>query len=190
MWQSMASNSVILAIVGMPGSGKSVAAAYLSKKGYPVLRFGDVTDQGVKEQGLPLTEENEKAFREKLRQELGMAVYAIKIEPRINETLHSGVAIVVLDGLYSWEEYEYLIGKFPGLKLLAVYAQPEIRYERLGKRTVRPLSREEARARDVAEIKNSNKGGPIAIADYLVINNADEPSLYRQLDPVLGEIRG
>jgi len=186
----MSNNRVVLAIVGMPGAGKSVACDYLAKKGYSVLRFGDATDQGVKEQGLPLNEENERAFREKLRQELGMAAYAIKIEPRINETLHSGVAIAVLDGLYSWEEYEYLIGKFPELKLLAVYAQPEIRYERLEKRTVRPLSREEARARDVAEIKNLNKGGPIAIADYLVTNNLDEAALIVQLDQVLTDVLG
>ncbi len=178
-----------MAIVGMPGSGKSVAGGYLAKKGFPVLRFGDATDKGLKEQGLPETEENERAYREKLRQELGMAAYAIKIEPRINQVLATA-PLVVLDGLYSWEEYEYLIGKFPELKLLAVYARPEIRYERLAGRPVRPLSRQQARARDMAEIKNLNKGGPIAVADYLVTNNADESSLYGQLDQVLEEVRG
>lgn len=186
----MDSNKIILAIVGMPGAGKSLVSEYLAKKGYPVLRFGDATDKGLKEQGLSLTEDNEKAYREKLRKELGMAAYAIKIEPRIIEAFHPGAEMVILDGLYSFEEYEYLIGKFSGLKLLAVYAQPEIRYERLAGRTVRPLSRDKARARDVAEIKNLNKGGPIAIADYLVTNNQDEAALTTQLDRVLTDVLG
>lgn len=184
----MASNNV-LAVVGMPGAGKSLICSYFLKKGYPVLRFGDATDRGLKEQGLPLTEENERAYREKLRQSLGMAAYAIKIEPRINQVL-AKASLVILDGLYSFEEYEYLLGKFPILKLLAVYARPEIRYQRLSQRPVRPLAPKEARDRDVAEIVNLNKGGPIAMADYLVTNNLDETALITQLDQVLTDVIG
>ena len=64
---------VIIAVVGMAGSGKSVVSDYLKSKGYPVLRFGDETDLGLKAQNLPLTPENEKQYRENLRRELGMA---------------------------------------------------------------------------------------------------------------------
>src|SRR3989339_1731240 len=98
----MNSNQTILAIVGMPGAGKSVAAEYFSKKSYPVVRFGAVTDEGLKTEGLEINPENEKAFREKLRQELGMAAYAIKVEPLISAAL-AKANLVILDGLYSWE---------------------------------------------------------------------------------------
>lgn len=165
----------LIAIVGMPGAGKSLVADFFRKKGISVLRFGDQTDIGLKELGLPLTEKNERMYREQLRRELGMAAMAIKIEPRILAAAKERDTIV-LDGLYSWEEYTYLSQKFPELKLLCVWAPPEVRYARLSKRPVRPLTREEARSRDIAEIENLNKGGPIAIADVLIINETNDPA--------------
>ncbi len=169
----------------MAGAGKSEACAYLASKGYPVLRFGDETDRGLKLQGQTLNEENERKYRENLRKELGMAAYAIKIEPRIREAFHPGVECIVLDGLYSWEEYLYLMPKFPQLKLLAIYARPEVRYQRLAVRSVRQLTPQQARQRDIAEIEEIHKAGPIALADFLVDNNGSLDSLHRQLDQVI-----
>ncbi len=171
----------VIAIVGMAGAGKSEASQYLATKGFPVLRFGDETDRGVKAQGLPLNEANERKYREALRQELGMAAYAVKIEPRIREALKTSDT-VILDGLYSWEEYLFLMPKFPELKLVAIYARPEIRYARLNERAVRPLTPEMARKRDIAEIEKIHKAGPIAIADDLVDNNGDLDALHKQLE--------
>lgn len=171
----------LIAIVGMPGAGKSIAADFFRGKGLPVLRFGDQTDIGLKELGLPLTEVNERKYRENLRAELGMAAMAIKIEPRIRKALEES-NIVVLDGLYSWEENVYLKEKFPSIELLCIYARPETRYERLGRRPVRRLGRKEAEGRDYAEIENLNKGGPIALADYLIINEGTEDEFRGHLE--------
>jgi len=179
-----------LAVVGMAGAGKSEACTYLASKGYPVLRFGDETDRGLRLQGLSLQEDNERKYRESLRKELGMAAYAIKIEPRIRQVLStSKVESIILDGLYSWEEYLYLQPKFPQLKLLAIYARPEVRYRRLAVREVRRLTPEQARARDIAEIEKVHKAGPIAIADYLIDNNGSISSLKEQLDSFLSTFR-
>lgn len=178
----------LIAIVGMPGAGKSLVADFFRKKGIPVLRFGDQTDIGLKELGLPLNEKNERMYREKIRKELGMIAMAIKIEPRILSAVKEH-STVVLDGLYSWEEYTYLVQKFPQLQLLCVYAPPETRYRRLSQRPVRPLDHDTARSRDIAEIEHLNKGGPIAIADYMVVNETNNPddlhktlrTLYRKI---------
>lgn len=164
------STPIIIAVIGMAGSGKSVACEYFKAQGYPVLRFGDQTDLGLKEQSLPLTPANEKQYRENLRKELGMAAYAIKIYPRIQAASRYHPGVVILDGLYSWEEYLYLKEKLPQLKLLAIYSRPEIRWERLKNRPIRPLTEVEAKARDLAELNNLNKAEPIALADYLVVN--------------------
>jgi dephospho-CoA kinase len=177
----MTDNLRLIAIVGMPGAGKSLAADFFRSKGLPVLRFGDQTDIGLEEQGLPLIEANERKYREDLRRELGMAAMAIKIKPRIEKALEKS-STVILDGLYSWEEYVHLKEKFPSIELLCIYARPETRYSRLGHRPVRPLGRKEAEGRDISEIENLNKGGPIARADYLVINEGTEGEFRKNLE--------
>jgi dephospho-CoA kinase len=171
----------LIAIVGMPGAGKSEAAYFFHKKGFPILRFGDQTDIGLTEIGKEINEKNERWYRESIRQELGMAAMAIKIEPRIIKTAgkHS---TIILDGLYSWEEYVFLKSKFPHLKLLCIYASPQIRYDRLLKRKIRKLTKEEAKSRDVAELEQLNKGGPIAVADYLIKNEENKDRFFIDLE--------
>jgi dephospho-CoA kinase len=171
----------LIAIVGMPGAGKTVAADFFCSKNLPVLRFGDQTDISLKELGLPRNEKNERFVREKLRKDLGMAAMAMKIEPRILEAAKKN-SMIILDGLYSWEEYIYLKRTFPEIQLLCIYAPPKIRYERLGTRAVRPLTQSEAESRDIAEIENLNKGGPIAIADYCIVNDGDEMAFQTRLE--------
>ena len=178
---------ILIAVVGMPGAGKSVSCQHLSKSGFPVLRFGDQVDIGLKELNLPVNEKNERRYREDIRKELGMAAMAIKIEPRVNKAFESS-DVIVLDGLYSWEEYIYLQEKFTHLFLVCIYARPEIRYQRLAKRPVRPLNKKEARSRDIAELENLNKGGPIAITDFLVKNNKKTDKLFQKLDDTLALI--
>lgn len=186
--ETMQKGKILLALVGMPGGGKTEATLYLSQKGIPFVRFGDVTDEALKSSGLSLTQENERKFREKIRQELGMAAYAIKMKPKIDGLLTNN-DVLIIDGLYSWEEYVFLKKEFPSLILVNIFAEPLVRYDRLSKRPVRPLTFDEARQRDIAEIEGLNKGGPIAIADYLIENNGDNlSSFYQKIDSTLSRI--
>lgn len=178
----------IIAIVGMSGAGKSETASFFKKKGFPVLRFGDETDLGLKELGMSLTEKNERWYREKVRKELGMAAYAIRIKPRVDKEAEKS-NVVVLDGLYSWEEFTYLKKKFPDIILLCIYASPKIRYERLNRRKIRGIDAKTARKRDIAELEKLNKGGPIAIADYLIENNKTLSDLEKKLEFFLSSIK-
>ena len=173
----------LIAIVGMPGAGKTVAADFFRSKKIPVLRFGDQTDISLKELSLPRNEKNERFVREKLRQELGMAAYAIKMEPRIREAEKKSY-VIVLDGLRSWEEYVILKEKFPQLLLVCIYAQPDLRYKRLSVRPIRPIPFDQSRGRDIAELVGLNMGGPIAIADYCIVNDGNETVFQRQLETV------
>lgn len=170
----------IIAVVGMSGAGKTTACDFFRNRNFPVLRFGDQTDLGLREMGKELNEENERWYREKLRNELGMAAYAIKIKPRIEETLKNN-KLIVLDGLYSWEEYKYLKNKYKNLLVLCIYASPAVRYKRLRGRKIRKLTTEEARSRDIAELLNLHKGPPIALADYLIKNEKRVGDLNNQL---------
>ena len=120
----------VVALVGMAGSGKSEVARHFEKNGYIRIRFGDITDIEVEKRGLPLNEANERQVREQLRQEHGMAAYAKLNLPRIDEALQK--SNVIVDGLYSWEEF-VLLKDYYGekLNLVAVYSSPKTRHARL-----------------------------------------------------------
>ncbi len=177
----------IIAIVGMCGSGKSVAGAYLEDKGFEKVYFGGVTLEKLKEEGLEVTPENEKYMRQKLREELGMGAFAIILLPKIREL--SNKNNVVLDGLYSWDELKILEEEFrEQLTTIAIIVDKKVRYERLSVRPDRPFNREEAKDRDISEIENIAKAGPIAYADYYIDNNKMIKDLQIRLEEILKEI--
>jgi dephospho-CoA kinase len=177
----------VVAVVGMTGSGKSEVAAIFHEKGFVPVRFGDITDEEVEKLGRPLTEANERTVRERLRKELGMDAYAKLSIPRIDAA--SKKSHVVVDGLYSWEEYIFLKGQYGAdFCVVAVWASPQERYKRLKKRRVRKLTPEEAASRDRAEIENLNKGGPIAMADFTIVNESSLDGLRQNVEGVISAI--
>lgn len=177
----------VVAIVGMCGSGKSVATDILETElGYKKVYFGGVTLEKVKEANLEITPENEKMIREGLRRDLGMGAFAKILLPRIKEYALEGN--VVLDGLYSWDEYKILSEELDNITMIAVITDKNIRYERLAVRDVRPLTKEQAKDRDIAEIENSAKGGPIAFADYFIFNNGSVEEYKDRLLEILKQI--
>ena len=179
----------IIAIVGMCGSGKSVASEILEQMGYNKIYFGGVTMEKLKEANLEVNPENEKMMREKLRKELGMGAFAKILLPKIIES--SKKSDTVLDGLYSWDEFKILKDELgDNLKVIAIIVDKNIRYERLQNRTVRPLTLNEAINRDISEIENSAKGGPIAYADYYIDNNSNLENYKKRLLQIIEEIRG
>ncbi|MBN2084824.1 MAG: AAA family ATPase [Anaerolineales bacterium] len=175
----------IVAIVGMCGSGKSVAGGRLEQLGYVKVYFGGLTIEEVKRRGLEVNEKNERAVREELRETHGMGAFAVLSLPKI-EALRAEGKRVLIDGLYSFSEYKILKQKYgDGLLVVAVVAPRALRYERLAHRPVRPLTEAEAVSRDYAEIDNIEKGGPIALADYTILNDGPVEDLVRQLDRIL-----
>jgi dephospho-CoA kinase len=179
--------NALFAIVGMAGSGKSAACDTLRDLGWGYIRFGQITIDRLKEEGREITEENEKQMREKLREEHGMGAFAVLSLPKIEKALEDGP--VVIDGLYSWSEYKILKEKFRDhIKVIHVYTSPEVRYRRLDRRNhveadgahrMRRLTPQEAKKRDYAEIENIEKGGPIAMADFTVVNEDSLDYLQR-----------
>lgn len=173
----------LYAIVGMCGSGKSIASDYLVSKGFNKVYFGGVTMDKLKEANLEVNPENEKMMREKLRSELGMGAFAIVLLPKIKECINNGNT--VLDGVYSYDEVKILKENFPELKIIAIVCDKDIRYNRLSIRDVRPLTNEEASARDVAEVENIAKAPPIAMADYYILNNGNIEEYKTRLEEIL-----
>lgn len=182
----------LVCLVGMPGAGKSLASDFFARRGYGFVRFGQITLDIVKQGGLEPIEANESKIRLEVRKEHGMGAFAILNIPKIDELLKKGH--VVADGLYSWSEYKILKAKYlEDMIVISIYAPPEMRYNRLANRIMsesdkelrhRPIPREDAKKRDHSELETIEKGGPIAMADFTVLNTGTQEELLLELERI------
>ena len=177
----------IVAVVGMCGSGKSVAVEEFEKRGYQKVYFGAATFELMKEKGWDLTPENEQKAREELRSSGDKGIYAKIYLPKIEELFKQGN--VVIESMYSWSEYKYVKEKFgDAFSVLAIITNTPLRRERLRSRDYRPLTDDESLARDYAEIENIEKGGPIVIADYNILNNTSREDFLKEVNNYLNSL--
>ena len=175
-------NIKIIAVVGMSGSGKSVVVDYLTEKGFPKVYFGGMIYKEMKRRGIEITAdgESEKRFREMIRETEGKDWVVKQVIEEAKNLINAGQKRIVLDGLYSWTEYKILKKEFPG--------QLTVRHFRVGKRPERPFNTKEIQERDRSEVENLEKGGPIAMADYYVLNDESVAKLHDDVDVILDRI--
>ena len=74
------------------------------------------------------------------------------------------------------------------LTFIAIVVDKKLRYKRVAERPDRPFDSAAIRERDRSEIENLEKGGPIAAADYYILNNGPKEEIYSRLDEILKEI--
>lgn len=181
------SRKILLAIVGLSGAGKTEATGFFREKEFPIVSFSNVINDYVDHHKLKHTEAVHKKLRVEFRQKYGMEAMAVLNKTKIqDEFRHSN--FVVIDGLYSWEEYLYLRKEFPRIKLflLAMHADKLLRYKRVNVRKYRRgLSGPD---RDLHELSNLHKGAPIAFADFIVFNNGTLKTLYDNLEDVYRQV--
>ena len=175
----------IIALVGLAGSGKSSAVEYLTEKGFPKIYFGGVIYKAMDEAGIEKTWDNQQQFREEIRRREGKDFVIKRVIKNIHDLINAGQNKIVLDGLYTWSEYKLLKHEFPGqVVVIAIVTPKYLRYQRMAKRIERPMQPHEVDQRDWSEIENLEKGGPIAIADYFIINDGSLEQLHQKIDAV------
>lgn len=178
----------IVAVLGLPGSGKSEAINYLLKKlNWPKVYFGEVTFDELKKRGLEVNEINERKVREELRAQFGQDYYAKKVIEKIEKILSGNILV---ESLYSWVEYLEFKKKFgDNFVAVVVYASPKIRYARLANRPTRPLTSTEAQSRDYSQIEKLFQAGPIVMAEYTLINEGSLKDLYQQIEKIIKKLK-
>ncbi|MCL2173950.1 AAA family ATPase [Candidatus Saccharibacteria bacterium] len=181
----------IIALVGMMGAGKGVSVEHLTKKfDWPSVYFGGMVYEEVAKRGLDIVKD-EIFVREDMRAKEGPAVLAKRAATKARELLANGAKVVVLDGLYSWTEEKFLRQEFGDeIITIAIIVSKKLRRQRALERKdkKRQYTMEEIIRREVAEIENLEKGGPIAFADFYVMNNGSFDELYRQLDQIIESV--
>jgi dephospho-CoA kinase len=151
----------IVVFVGMPGAGKSTCVDHLTALGLPKVYFGGIVVDETQRRYGEVSEALEKVVRED----------------------------IIADGLYSWTEYKIFKDRYGNdAVIIAITAPRHVRHERLARRPIRPLTDTEVTTREYAEIENIEKGGPIANADYTLVNNTTPENLIAQLDAALVDI--
>jgi len=173
----------VIGIVGLPGSGKSEAAAVAETLGVPVVTMGDVIRQACRDRGLdPATHHGEVA--QALREEGGPAAIADRSLPMIRDALDENDTVLV-DGIRSGTEVERFEEAFgDDFLLVNVYAPFELRNERITTRGRDNADAESLRERDERE-RGFGMDDAIERADVTVENTGSLESFQEEIEELL-----
>lgn len=163
----------VVAVCGMPGSGKGEFAAVLELQGVPVLSMGDMVRAEVKRQNLV---ESPGIFGEiaaQLRAEHGEDVLAVRLADAVDELLVSH-PIVLIEGMRGTAERIVFSQRWSeAFASVAVEASPDVRFTRIQNR-----GRSEDGDRASFEVRDTREIGwgldqIILEADHHIDNNLD-----------------
>ena len=181
----------VIGIVGLPGSGKSEAAAVAREAGVPVVTMGDVIRRECRDRDLdPATYHGEVASA--LREEGGKGAIAERSLPIIEDALESADTVLV-DGIRSDIEATRFEAAFgDAFTLVAIEAPFETRAERVdarGRDTPTSEGGESLEARDERE-RGFGMGDAIADADVTIDNTDSLDTFYERVRALLGDGAG
>ena len=170
----------VYGIVGLPGSGKTEAAAVARELDVPVVTMGDVIRAASRDRGLdPATHHGEVA--KALREEDGPAAIAEASLPHIEDELDTSESVVV-DGIRSDAEVKRFEAAFgEDFLLVSVEAPFETRAQRLdlrGRDATAEDGGESLQDRDDRE-RGFGTGEAMAMAD-VTIENVDTLAEFQQ----------
>ena len=163
----------VVAVCGMPGSGKGEFASVLNNHGIPVLSMGDMVRAEVRRLEL---EESPGIFGEiaaQLRAEHGEDVLAVRLADAVDELLKTN-DIVLIEGMRGTAERVVFEQRWKkNFFSLAVDASPDTRFTRIQNR-----GRSEDGDRAAFEKRDNRERGwglesIIREADFLIDNNID-----------------
>ena len=144
----------VVAVCGMPGSGKGEFAAVLAASGVPIVSMGDMIRAEVRSQGLVEEPHVFGQVAASLRAEHGEEVLAVRLCDRVDELLgdHS---LVLIEGLRGTAEDAVFSARWGKIyRTVAIEADNELRLERILQR-----GRSEDGDRAAFETRNERERG-------------------------------
>ena len=151
----------------MPGAGKSTIAEGLKPKGYDIVNMGNAVREEAKKRNLESTSSNLGKLMLELREKNGPGAIAELIKPKIES---STADVILIDGVRSNDEIQVL-RKFGNVKLLAIHASTDTRFDFLQKRgrSDDPQTKDNFDERDNREL-GVGISNPIALSDDAISN--------------------
>jgi len=167
----MSSEKLVVAVAGMPGSGKSIFVNTAIQAGYEVVVMGDEVREEAKRRNMPPTAENIGKIMLALRRTEGEAVIAKRCIPEIEKTKKQKI---VVDGIRSLSEVEEFKKHFKNFTLVAIHSSTETRFRRVfyRQRSDDPADWQVFQERDLREL-GVGLGNAIAMAEYIIVNEGE-----------------
>lgn len=163
----------VVAVCGMPGSGKGEFAAVLDQAGIPIVSMGDMIRAEVRQRGLVEEPHVFGQIAAELRAQHGEEVLAVRLCERVDELLEDH-PLVLIEGLRGTAEDEVFSQRWGELyRTIAIVADAELRFERIQQR-----GRSEDGDREAFEARNERERGwgledLIEVANDFISNDAD-----------------
>lgn len=169
----------VMGISGLPGSGKSLISEVGCERGAIIVSMGDIIREEAKKRG-----ETTKETASNLRAEFGQYIVSELTIKKIKQLQEDGIDnTIMVEGIRSPHEVEMFKENFDNFIILSIFANPQIRFERLKIRKREDDSQDYNvfKARDQMEL-DFGIGDVISLSDKLIINESD-------LDSCLDKIR-
>tara|TARA_B100001741_G_scaffold309360_1_gene306896 strand:+ start:8 stop:646 length:639 start_codon:yes stop_codon:yes gene_type:complete len=183
-------DSKIIAICGMPGSGKGELSRIANQNGIPVLSMGDMIRAEANSRGLEETPGNIGLVVVSLRSQFGEQVLAERLVPSVETLSYTSVPIIMIEGIRGTAEAEIFKNHW-GRKfsLLAITSDEEIRWQRILKRgRGEDGDREDFATRNTRERK-WGLGELIENAEFKIENNSTLEDLEKEFNTCLQTIK-
>jgi dephospho-CoA kinase len=193
----MVGDRIVVTVVGLPGSGKSMAADMLKKRGFEVIELGDIWRELLKKNHISRFDPiGTREFTRKIRQKYGKDVYARYAYRKIQKKRH----LVAIMGIRSTYEMAYLKKHLKGIHVIALLAPIKMRYGRLKARgkPEDPKDFKDFKWLDTRErrgfmkARSEEKHGVMHIikdADYVIANTSTISRLESNIGKVVKKIK-
>ena len=183
---------IIIGITGTLGAGKGTVVDYLvNKQGFTHYSVRDFLRTKLEMRGMPVTRDTLTAIANELRARFG-AAYAI--ESLLKQALEN-TSNAVIESIRTTGEIQTL-RKQPGFFLLAIDADPRLRYRRIKLRnsetdqvSFNTFIMNEEREMHTQDPGKQNLAACIGLADYRILNNHDRSALNRQVKDIIQRIQ-
>lgn len=174
----------VIAICGLPGSGKTTAIEAIEDLGI-IVTMGDVVREEVKNRNLEPSGNNIGKIAKELREKYGPAIIAekcVELIKRKNEK------IIFIDGVRSISEVT-VFRKYWTFPIIAIIVDEEIRFKHLFERNRSddPKTLEDLKERDKREIE-FGLDKVLEIAEYRIYNNSSIENLKKKTRKIVLEI--
>ncbi|MBI2265504.1 MAG: AAA family ATPase [Armatimonadetes bacterium] len=177
---------MIIGLTGKNAAGKGAAAEFLKTKGFAYHSLSDIIREEVRKRGLEPTRDNLIAKGRELRAHHGTGYLA----ERIMERLEPGQNTVA--DSFRHEDEVAVFRRLSEFYLIAIQAEPEVRFERVcsrgrenDPRTLEEFQEVERQEGTSLRAEGQNLTATEALADHVITNNGTLEELQKSLADLL-----